>query len=243
MAILQSGVLVLEYHCDVLDQISWSGILTTIRILLVDDHVIVREGLRRLIESEQGLQIVGEAQDGREAIELADKARPEVVLMDISMERLNGLEAMHQILRQHPEIKVVVLSIHNEAAYVSAALRAGAGAYVLKTSAFDELCEAIKQALRGETYLSKALPPNALEGYRADVEMDYTQNQYACLTPRQREVLQLLTEGRTRREIAEHLRISPKTVSRHREDVMHALGIEDDAALVKFALRVGIIEG
>jgi DNA-binding NarL/FixJ family response regulator len=217
--------------------------LTAIRILLVDDHVIVREGLRRLIESEQDLQIVGEARDGCEAIELAEKTRPEVVVMDISMERLNGLEATRRILRLHPEIKIVVLSIHSEASYISAALRAGASAYVLKTSAFGELCEAIKQAVRGETYLSKALPPTVLESYRADVEADAFQGLYDSLTLRQREILQLLAEGRTRQEISQTLRISPKTVSRHREDVMHTLGITDDAGLVKFALRLGIIDG
>ena len=184
--------------------------MTAIRILLVDDHLIVREGLRRLIESEQGFQIVGEAQDGREAIDLADKTQPEVAVMDISMERLNGLEATRQILRQHPGIKVVVLSIHNEAIYISAALRAGARAYVLKTSAFGELCAAIKQAVRGETYLSKGLPPNVLESYRADVEMDTLQSLYDALTLRQREILQLLAEGRTRQEIAEKLNISPQ---------------------------------
>jgi DNA-binding NarL/FixJ family response regulator len=204
--------------------------------------VIVREGLRRLIESEQTFQIVGEARDGREAIELAEKNQPEVVVMDISMERLNGLEATRQILRQLPGTRVVVLSIHNEASYISAALRAGASAYVLKTSAFGELSEAIRQAVRGETYLSKELPSNVLESYRADVEMDTFEARYDNLTLRQREVMQLLAEGRTRQEIAEKLCISPKTVSRHREDVMHALGITDDAALVKFALRLGIIE-
>ena len=216
--------------------------MAAIRVLLADDHAIVRQGLRSLLEEEQDLLVVGEAKDGREAIQLADKTRPDVIVMDISMSELGGLEATRQIVRQFPAIQVVILSIHTEGNYVYAALRAGAKGYVLKTCAYDELREAIKSAMRGDVYLSSTISPLIIEGYSGEITLRETAATYESLTPRQREILQLIAEGRSRQEIADILGISPKTVSRHREDIMHALGVTDDAALVKFAIRAGIID-
>jgi len=216
--------------------------MTAIRVLLADDHAIVRQGLRSLLEEEPDLLVVGEAKDGREAIQLADKTRPDIIVMDISMSELGGLEATRQIARQFPAIQVVILSIHTEGSYVYAALRAGAKGYVLKSCAYAELQEAIKSAMRGDVYLSPAISPPIIEGYAQETSLREAAATYEGLTPRQREILQLIAEGRRRQEIADILRISPKTVSRHREDLMRTLGIGDDAGLIRFAIRAGIID-
>lgn len=212
-----------------------------IRVLLADDHTILREGLHSLLAAEEGYEIVGEANDGREAVQMVEQTKPDVVVMDISMKGLNGLEATHQIVRRSPETKVVILSIHGEESYVSLALRAGASGYVVKVSAYDELKQAIQAARRGEIYLSPAISPPIVEGYLENVALKDAAAVYDRLTPRQRELLQLIAEGYARKEIAALLQISPKTVSRHREDLMRNIGVDNDADLVKFALSVGVV--
>lgn len=212
-----------------------------IRVLLADDHTIVRQGLRSLLESEEGFELVGEATDGRETVSLVDEIEPDVVVMDISMPRLNGIEAARQLLRHHEDVKVIFLSFRAEETYVRSALRAGGVGYILKSSAYDELKQAIEAAMRGEVYLSTSVSALVVEGYLGNVELRETETSYEKLTPRQRELLQLLAEGYTRREIAEMLKISPKTVSRHRENLMNRLNINDDASLVKYALRMGFV--
>ncbi|NLS80246.1 MAG: response regulator transcription factor [Chloroflexi bacterium] len=216
--------------------------MAAIRVLIADDHTIVREGLVSLLQSDSDLDLVGQAQDGREALRLALELEPDVVVMDISMPVLNGLEAARQIRAQKPQIKIVVLSIHNEASYVSSALRVGANGYVLKSAAYEELKQAIQTTARGETYLSPSISTMVVEGYVTNVVVREKEMAYESLTPRQRELLQLIAEGRTRREIAKMLGISPKTVSRHREDLMHNLNINDDAGLVRFAVDLGIVD-
>lgn len=216
--------------------------MAAIRVLIADDHTIVREGLVSLLQSDSDLELVGQAQDGREALRLALELEPDVVVMDISMPVLNGLEAARQIRAQKPQIKIVVLSIHNEAGYVSSALRVGANGYVLKSAAYEELKQAIQTTARGETYLSPSISTMVVEGYVTNVVVREKEMAYESLTPRQRELLQLIAEGRTRREIAKMLGISPKTVSRHREDLMHNLNINDDAGLVRFAVDLGIVD-
>jgi DNA-binding NarL/FixJ family response regulator len=213
-----------------------------IRVVLADDHTILRQGLRSLLANEEDIVLVGEATDGREAVTLVEELLPDVVVMDISMKMLNGVEATRHIMEQNPAVKIVVLSIHHEESYVGSALKAGAAGYVLKSSAYDELTQAIRAAARGELFLSPAISPVVVSGYLDSLKPKKFISSYERLTPRQRELLQLLAEGYTRRQIAELLHISPKTVSRHREDIMHNLDIHDDAGLVKFAINVGIVD-
>lgn len=212
------------------------------RVIIADDHTILRQGLRSLLSDQEDMELVGEATDGREAIEMARELRPDVVVMDISMQKLNGVEATRQILEENDQIKVIVLSIHDEEGFISSALRAGASGYVLKSSAFDELKQAIRAAVRGEVFLSPAISPVVIQGYLSSQRPKEHKSLYERLTPRQRELLQLLAEGYPRREIASLLGISPKTVSRHREDIMKNLDIHDDAGLVKFAINMGIVD-
>nr|HID13528.1 response regulator transcription factor [Anaerolineae bacterium] len=211
-----------------------------VRVLLADDHALVRQGLRALLESKPGFTVVGEADDGREAVRLVEKLRPDVVVMDIGMPSLNGLEATAQIIGRGFETKVVILSMYTDEIYVHQALRAGASAYVLKRAVYNELQLAIEAAHRGEKYLSPGISEAVVETYLRAAPVGDRQRAYELLTPRQREVLQLIAEGRSRREIAEILCISPKTVARHRENLMTRLGFQDEVELVKFALRVGL---
>ena len=213
-----------------------------IRVILADDHTILRQGLRSLLAEEEDIVLVGEATDGREAVQLAEELQPDVIVMDISMQMLNGVDATRQILSKNDKSRVIILSIHDGESYISSALRAGAAGYILKNSAFDELKQAIRAAARGELYLSPAISPVVVEGYLDNLKPKKHMSSYERLTPRQRELLQLLAEGYARRQIAELLHISPKTVSRHREDIMHSLDIHDDAGLVKFAINVGIVD-
>jgi len=215
--------------------------MNAIRVLLADDHTILRQGLRSLLESEDDILIVGEACDGRQAIELAKSTNPDVIVMDISMQGMNGLEATRQILKKVPNTKVVILSIHEKGNYVGSALRAGASGYIVKSSAYDELKQAIQAAARGDTYLSPSISHVVVDGYLESTALKEAEAAYESLTSRQREILQLIAEGRTRSGIASLLHLSPKTVSRHREDLMHNLGIANNADLVKFAVRLGIV--
>ena len=215
--------------------------MNVVRVLLADDHAIVRQGLRRLLELEGTMTVVGEAGDGREAVRLAEALRPDVIVMDVRMPGLNGLEATRRILGRATDVRVVVLSMYDEESYVRQALRAGVSGYVTKHAAYEELQLAIEAAMRGEIYLSSAISQTLLEEDLRHAPLDEKQMAYEGLTPRQREVLQLIAEGRTRRKIAEILDISPKTVSRHRENLMHRLGIRDQARLIRFAIDQKIV--
>jgi len=216
--------------------------MNPVRVLLADDHVIVRQGLRRLLESDEALAVVGEAGDGRETVRLAEALHPDVVVMDVRMPGLDGLGATRRIRDRLPDVKVVALSLYDEESYARQALRAGVSGYVMKSAAFEELRQAIEAAMRGDLYVSSALPRKLLEGYPEGAPLDEGQMAYERLTARQREVLQLIAEGHTRRRIAEMLHISPKTVSRHREDLMRRLGIRDQAGLIRFAVSQGLVE-
>ncbi|MBL8058744.1 MAG: response regulator transcription factor [Anaerolineales bacterium] len=212
--------------------------MNRIRVLLADDHTLVRKGLRSLLDAEAGLEVVGEAEDGREAVHKAQALAPDVVLMDITMPGLNGLEATRQIRKALPRVKVLALTVHANAEYVFQILRAGASGYLVKQAAVTELIEAIRTVSRGETYLSAALSPAAVEAYRRQAEAMAAPPR---LTDREREVLQLIAEGRTNREIAGRLAVSVKTVEAHRAHVMEKLGLRTTAELTKYALRQGII--
>jgi DNA-binding NarL/FixJ family response regulator len=210
-----------------------------LRILLADDHRLVRAGLRSLIGLMKDVEVVAEAQDGREVLDLARAHHPDVVLMDISMSGMNGLEATLQLKKQHPRVRVMILSMHATEEYVLQALRAGASGYLLKDSAPLELELALQAVARGETYLSPPISRQVVEDYMQRVGGEH--EPLAVLTARQREVLQLIAEGSSTKEIARRLKLSVKTVESHRQQLMQRLGIRDVAGLVRYAIRHGLI--
>jgi DNA-binding NarL/FixJ family response regulator len=213
--------------------------LNTVRVLLADDHTLVRAGLRKLLESIPAMEVVGEAGDGLALLELAERLKPDVVLMDIAMPGLNGLEATGRISRTWPEVRVLILSMHQNAEYVRQALRQGAAAYLLKDAAPLELELALAAVLRGETYLSPAVSKGVVSDYVQRLRSDEPAED--ALTPRQREVLQLIAEGHSTKEIARRLDLSVKTVETHRTQLMRQLDIHEVAGLVRYAIRSGLV--
>ena len=213
-----------------------------LRVLLADDHAIVRQGLRSLIESGGTAKVVGEADDGREAVLLAEKMAPDVIIMDIAMPRLNGLEAVRQVKERFPEIKVIILSMYVEDVYVYQALKAGANGYVLKSAAFEELKLAFDAIKRGEIYLSATVSQVLVREFLKTDPSPEVSRLIEKLTPREREVVQLLAEGKSRGEIAQTLLISPKTVDRHRENLKSKLNICKEKDFLHFARVMGIVD-
>jgi DNA-binding NarL/FixJ family response regulator len=219
---------------------------TPIRVLLVDDHALFRAGIRMLLEHISGVEVVGEAADGREAVRLIKQVRPDVVLMDITMSGLNGLEATAQVTQDYPQVRVIILSMHLNEQYVMQAVRAGAVGYLLKDAAATDLEQAVKTVARGDTYMDQAAAKHLLADYRrrlsSKTESEQSEpNPADVLTARQREILQLVAEGRTTKEIAALLHRSEKTVEGHRARLMQQLDIHDVAGLVRYAIRVGLI--
>lgn len=212
--------------------------MAALRVLLADDHALVRAGMRSLLREFPGVEVVAEAADGAEALELAARERPDVVLMDIAMKGMNGLEAAARLRERLPGVKVVILSMHASEEYVLQALRAGAAAYLIKDSATAELELALKSVMRGETYLSPAISRQVVERY---VQRVGAGGGDEPLTPRQREVLKRIAEGRSTKEIAFELNLSVKTVETHRAQIMERLGIRDVAGLVRYAMRAGLV--
>ncbi len=210
------------------------------KVILADDHAIVRQGLRSLLESKARVEVVGEVADGRSAVELAEKLSPDVVIMDIAMPGLNGLEAISQLKEKMPQTRVIVLSMHTEDIYVFRALRAGASGYVIKGSAYDELALALQAIQKNETFLSSAVSQVLINGYLGSRPAYEPLEKYDKLSQREKEVLQLLVEGNSRSNIARILSISSKTVDRHRENIKEKLDITGDNELVQFARMVGI---
>jgi DNA-binding NarL/FixJ family response regulator len=210
-----------------------------IRALLADDHTLVRAGIRGLLQGLPGVEVVGEAEDGHEALRLAEVLRPDVVLLDIGMPGLNGLEVAGRLAALDPSIRVLILSMHTSEEYVLRALRAGCAGYLLKRSAVSELEVAVRAVARGETYLSPAVSKQVVDDYVG--RTGGAADPIDALTPRQREILQLVAEGNTSKEIAERLGLSFKTVEAHRAQIMERLGVRDLAGLVRFAVRVGLV--
>jgi DNA-binding NarL/FixJ family response regulator len=209
------------------------------KVLLADDHKIVRDGLRNLLEKHADIMVAGEAEDGREALQLARKLSPDVIIMDIAMPDLNGIEATRQIVAEFPGIKVVALSMHSDKRFVSEMLKAGASAYLLKDCAFEELITAIRTIMKGKIYLSPGIAGVVIEDYiRKDSKAESTV--FSLLSDREREVLQLMAEGKTTKEVAAHLNLSIKTVETHRTNIMTKLNIHSIAELTKYAIREGL---
>lgn len=209
------------------------------RVLIADDHLLVRAGIRALIESIDGVTVVGEANDGREAVELSMKLRPDIVLLDVSMPGLNGLEAATRLKEQSPSTRVIILSMHANDAYVRSALKAGAAGYLLKSATAGELQAALQTVARGETYLSPLVSKQVVKGFVDGTAHDASP--LDALTTRQREILQLIAEGKSTKEVAFTLSISAKTVETHRQQIMERLQIHDVPGLVRFAIRTGLI--
>jgi two-component system response regulator NreC len=212
-----------------------------VRVLLAEDHTIVRKGLRSLLDGEAGIEVIGEAEDGREAVEKVGQLLPDVVLMDITMPGLNGLEATRQIKKRFPEVRVLILTMHANEEYILQILRARASGYVVKQAAPSELVSAIQAVYRGESFLSPSISRTVIEEYIRQAEATTEKDSYDQLTDREREVLQLVAEGCSNREIAELLQISLKTVETHRANLMNKLDIHSTAELTQYAIHKGVI--
>jgi DNA-binding NarL/FixJ family response regulator len=214
--------------------------MKTVKILLADNHPIVRAGIRAELEKIEEVQVIGEANDGREAIDMAGSAQPDLIFMDITMPGLNGLEATERITKSHPNIKVVILSRHEDEEYYWGALRAGASGYLLKKAAIAELQAALRRVMGGEIYLSREISTKMLKKFPSQ-QVAQAKGPLEQLTARQREILQLIAEGQTTKSIALILKVSPKTVEYHRSKLMERLNIFDIPGLVRLALRTKLI--
>jgi DNA-binding NarL/FixJ family response regulator len=214
--------------------------MTPLRLLIADDHTLVRQGLRRILEGQQGWEVVAETGDGREAVRLAAELRPDVVLLDIAMPHLNGVEAMQQIERRVPGVRVLVLSMYSDEAYVTRAIRAGASGYLLKDSADTDLIKGITAVAQGKSFFSPAAARVIVDNYARPAATGVA-DRFDSLSEREREVFQLVAEGYSNKEVAELLHISPATVETHRAHVMEKLDLHSTAELVLCAVRRGIV--
>jgi DNA-binding NarL/FixJ family response regulator len=211
-----------------------------IRVLLADDHKLVRAGIRSLLERVPELEVVAEASDGKEALQLVERHQPQVVLMDLSMPELNGLEATRHLTKVFPDVRVIILSIYSDEEHVYQSLRAGAAGYLMKGAATDELELAVRSVARGETYLSPPVSKPVIMEYirRTNIGL----NPREGLSPRQTQILKLIAEGETTKQVALHLAISVKTVETHRSALMKRIGVRDVAGLVRYAVKVGLVD-
>ncbi len=212
-----------------------------VRILLADDHVLIRAGLRMVVDAQPDFTVVGEAGDGREAVAMAESLKPDVLVLDIGMPGLNGIEAARQIREKLPEAQIVMLSMHSDEGYVLRALKAGAKAYLLKDSAETDLARAIRAAADGKSFFSPAVGRVLLEDYVRKLQRTGAEDSYDLLSPREREILQLVAEGRSSKEIANLLNLSVYTVETHRARVMQKLNLRGVPELILYAVRKGII--
>jgi DNA-binding NarL/FixJ family response regulator len=213
--------------------------MTAIRVLLADDHAMMRAGLRALIKEMAGIEVVGEAEDGANALRLMSELHPDLALLDISMPHLNGLEVAARASREHPRTRIIILSMHAYEEYVHRALLAGAAGYLLKNAEPGELEQALRTVARGQTWLSPAISKTVVDALSRGEKPPV--GPFEVLSPRQREILQLIAEGRSSKEIAQQLQLSVKTVESHRNELMERLGIHGVAGLVRYAIRTGIV--
>ena len=212
-----------------------------IRILLADDHAIVRDGLRSLLERQPDMKIVGEAEDGRETVRLAEEQSPDIIVMDIAMPNMNGIEATRRIVASNPNAGIVILSMHQDESYVLRSLKAGAKGYLLKDSVRADVIEAIRSVAQGRSFLTRKVSKLLQEDYVRQMERLGLEDSYELLTAREREILQLVAEGRTNKEVANELNISLTTVETHRTHILQKLGLHSVPKLILYAVRKGII--
>jgi two-component system response regulator NreC len=210
---------------------------STIRILLADDHTILRQGLKLILSSQPDLQVVGEAANGNEVVQLAQELRPDIVLLDVAMPELNGIDATRRMMETNPKLRILVLSMHKEAVYVREILRAGARGYLLKDVIDSELLSAVRSVARGDGYVSPAVSSALLSDYRQNIH-----DPIDLLTKREREVLQLIAEGKTNKEVAAKLNLSVYTVDSHRGKIMEKLNLHSTGELVRFAIKHGLTD-
>jgi two-component system response regulator NreC len=215
--------------------------MKVIRMLLADDHTVMRKGLRLLLESQPGFQVVGEAATGREAVSLAEQHAPDVIVMDIAMPLLNGIEVARQIAAKLPQAAIVFLSMHSDESYVLRALKAGARAYLLKDSAENDLIEAVRAVTEGKTYFSPAISKMLVEDYMRQMREQKVEDSYELLTTREREIVQLLAEGKNNKDVANILNLSLYTVETHRSNIFQKLNLHSGAELILYAIRKGVV--
>jgi len=215
--------------------------LPPIRILLADDHSIVREGLRALLERQREFEVVGDAADGRDAVEMAETAHPDVVVMDVAMPGLNGIEATRRITSRSPRVGVVILSMHSDESYILRSLKAGARGYLLKDSLQADLVDAVRAAAQGKSFFSPKVSKVLQEDYINELQARGAEDTWELLTDREREILQLVAEGKTNKEIAALLNISPYTIDTHRSHILQKLNLHSAPELILYAIRKGII--
>ena len=216
--------------------------MAQIRIVLADDHTIIRSGLRLLLEQQPEFKVVAEAADGRQAVQLVAKHHPDVVILDIGMPQLNGIEATRQIVAQESHPNVVILSMHSDESYVLRALKAGARAYILKNAAEADLIRAVQAVSEGKSFFSPVISKMLLEDYVRQVRDKEVEDSYDLLTPREREILQLIAESKTNKEIATILGLSPHTIETHRGNILEKLNLHSVPELILYAVRKGIIQ-
>jgi DNA-binding NarL/FixJ family response regulator len=213
-----------------------------VRIVLAEDHTILREGLRALLTTDPDFEIIGEVADGREAVRFVEKQIPDLILMDLSMPRMTGMDAIREIKKRYPQTKIIALTVHKTEEYLRTTLQAGADGYVLKDATHGELMMAIKSVLKGKTYLSPGVSGKVIEGYLEGVESQMPYSTLGLLSQREREVLKLIAEGYKNKEIATDLCISLKTVEKHRANLMKKLDLHNAAALTAYAIEQGLVE-
>ncbi len=211
------------------------------RVVIAEDHTILREGLKSLLSSSPDFEVIGEAGDGREAIRCVEKCKPNLILVDLSMPRMNGIDAIREIKRRFPETKILVLTVHKTEEYILATLKAGADGYVLKDATHAELMIAVKNVLSGKHYISPGISEKVIEGSLEGRKTLKTRTSWETLTQREREILKLIAEGYKNKEIADYLCISPKTVEKHRANLMEKLGLHNVQALTAFAIEKGLV--
>jgi len=212
-----------------------------VRIVIAEDHTILREGLRSLLSSDPNLEVVGEAEDGREAIQCVERFKPNLILTDLSMPRMNGMEAIKEIKRQSPETKILVLTVHKAEEYILSTFQAGADGYLLKDSTHAELVMAVKKVLSGKHYISPEISEKVIEGYLEGKKTLKSRTSWETLTQREREILKLIAEGYKNKEIANYLCISTKTVEKHRANLMEKLDLHNAQALTAFAIEKELV--
>jgi len=215
---------------------------SVINLFLVDDHTVVRQGLAKLLDAEPDFKVIGEANNGREAIKRVEKLKPNVVLMDIAMPLLNGIEATRHITKAVPQTKVIILSMHAHERYISELLRIGAAGYLLKDASGRDIIQAIHAVVKGDTYLSPSISRRVVEDYVSMKNRSPEEDRYGKLSNREREVFQMIAESRSTKEVADILCVSPSTVKTHRVNIMEKLQIENLTDLIKLAVRMGIVD-